>query len=243
MKIYINQIAKDKLDIYIRNVDAEVSGLGKVEIIDGDICVLDVALFHSENTPSETDICGESLSNFLVELIGKGEDIAKWRCWWHSHHKMGVFFSGTDTSTIEKLGVTFPWVVSIVGNQKREYDCRFDVFAPIHLHAKGELEVYHNYDYALEAELKAEIAEKVVIRKYVPLSNPRPYVASLREWDKVKKEWRDKSETGMDKDAQAALDTYVINLNPEIECSGHFMTCMCDECVTDRAFYQEGRLG
>jgi len=50
-------------------------------------------------------------------------------CWWHSHHTMAAFWSGTDDATILD-GKSKDWTVSLVVNLKKEYKLRVQFFEP-----------------------------------------------------------------------------------------------------------------
>jgi len=50
--------------------------------------------------------------------------------WWHSHHTMAAFWSGTDIKTIEE-STSADFTVSLVINLKEEYKLRVQYFNPI----------------------------------------------------------------------------------------------------------------
>lgn len=126
MKLILPAAVERKLNAYVQGVDAEVAGMGKVEVRDdGNLWVLDVAIYDQEVTAGTADLSTEALASFLNELVKKGENPRQWYLWWHSHHTMAAFFSGTDTGTIES-STEFDHVLSLVVNRRRERRARFD---------------------------------------------------------------------------------------------------------------------
>ena len=109
---------------------------------------------------AHSDIETEALAKFQVELVQKGEDLSLWKLWWHSHATMGVFWSGTDTDTIDK-STEFEYLVSLVTNHKHEIKARVDTFKPLRLYADMEVEIMEEYDEALKKTCDEEIAQKV----------------------------------------------------------------------------------
>lgn len=130
MDIYIEKKTYEKLCQYILATELEISGFGKVERINGELRITDVRIFEQEVTGGSTDLDMDDIAKFLIEENKKGEDVSKYKLWWHSHNTMSAYFSGTDTSTIAELGKSFDWLISIVGNHKEEFESRIDIFFP-----------------------------------------------------------------------------------------------------------------
>ncbi len=132
MKIVIQSQAWEKIMQYTDLAIGEISGLGKVEKIDGHLTVTDVEIFEQETSGAHSTIPTEALAKFQDDVVRKGGSMKNYTLWWHSHAHMGVFFSGTDTSTIDG-STEFPYLVSLVVNKKGEYKARFDIHHPVHL--------------------------------------------------------------------------------------------------------------
>lgn len=126
MKCYIENKAWQKMQYYIQNIDAEISGLGKTYVKDGDIYVTDLTIFKQEVTGVNTDLSQDNRALFQNELKKKGEDVSKWNLWWHSHVNMNVFWSGTDDKAVENDMGKIPYLLSIVSNKKKEIKTRVD---------------------------------------------------------------------------------------------------------------------
>ena len=60
--------------------------------------------------------------------------------WWHSHAKMGAFWSGTDTSTMKEYA-SGDWSMFLVVNVREEYKFRVQYWNPIELGEDIELNV------------------------------------------------------------------------------------------------------
>lgn len=128
MKCYIDQIAAQKLHYYVQSVDAEISGIGRSEIINGDIYIRDVRIRKQKCSGARTTIDEMDDAKEAYEMVKAGEDLNKWNIWWHSHNTMGVFWSGTDTNTIKEHANNGGFLISLVTNKKGEYRVRVDVF-------------------------------------------------------------------------------------------------------------------
>lgn len=135
LKCKITNSAYQKIRAYVTNVNAEISGIGKTRIIregDNDIIMIDdVVIFKQRVTGSNTILEDSAQSEFMDELMRNGEDLSQWNLWWHSHHTMNVFWSSTDTGTMEQHAGSMPFLISLVTNLKDEFKVRLDVFESI----------------------------------------------------------------------------------------------------------------
>lgn len=163
--VYITPKAKAKLDLYVAEVPAEVSGLGTVEIFGKEknaFLITDVFLFKQECTGVETKLSSGDVSRFLIESIKAGHDPALIKCWWHSHVDMPVFWSATDDFTAGSFANGF--MLSLVANKHREYLCRLDLYEPFRFTVDNlPLEVLFTEDLALREMIKREVKEKVFL--------------------------------------------------------------------------------
>jgi proteasome lid subunit RPN8/RPN11 len=133
MKLIIPAEIERRLNAYVQSVDAEIAGMGEVEMReDGNLWVTDIAIYDQEVTSGTADLSPQALANFQTELVQAGKSPKNWYLWWHSHNTFTAFFSGTDTGTIES-STEFDHVVSLVVNKKRERKCRIDTHRPFRL--------------------------------------------------------------------------------------------------------------
>ena len=175
-KIYIGHVAKQKLDLYIKKVHTEISGLGIVEQHENDFLIIDILLFEQTASSAATDLSEEDISIFMVDCIRKGIDTSKLKLWWHSHANMGVFWSATDENTIKLFDNG--WMISLVGNRKGEILSRLDIYDPIRFTLGNlELKTIIETDPLLEKQIEDEIAEKV--KRYVYTA---PTYDALKKW-------------------------------------------------------------
>lgn len=130
MKLIIPAELERKLDAYVQAVNAEIAGMGEIELRDdGNIWVTDIAIYTQNVTSGTADLSPQALAAFQTELIKSGRSPKKWNLWWHSHNDFAAFFSGTDTGTIA-ASTEYDSIVSLVVNKKGERKCRIDYHRP-----------------------------------------------------------------------------------------------------------------
>ena len=156
----LTHTAWHKMRAYVDNCQDEISGLGKVEIVDGNFMVTDIAIFEQVVSAAHSDIPAQALAKFQVELIKRGENPKDWFCWWHSHAAMKTFLSGRDTATIDE-STDFGMMLSIVTNHAHEFTARFDLYKPVRMKQDCTVEVLEEEDEGIIAQCIADIAEKV----------------------------------------------------------------------------------
>lgn len=135
MKVLIEKNAYLKMQAFIDLAVGEISGIGKVRKEGENVVIEDVRLLKQSNTGTTSELDEGADVEFISKLVKDGEDPNNWKLWWHSHANMGVFWSATDTGTIEahmKKGVDgenngLDYFVSVVGNKKAEFKARIDV--------------------------------------------------------------------------------------------------------------------
>ncbi len=160
MKLLIQQTVWDKIMAYTDICPDEISGLGKVESRLGQLVVTDVAIFEQKVSGAHSTIEMEALAKFQEERVRAGESMKEWCFWWHSHANMGVFFSGTDTGTIE-TSTEFPYLVSLVVNKKHESLARLDLRTPVRATIDLQVEILEEVNEEILEACRQEIALKV----------------------------------------------------------------------------------
>lgn len=128
IKCYIDNVCAQKLKYYVGATKLEISGIGKSEIINGDIYLRDVIIFKQKCTGASTDLDEQDMARVQYQMTKAGDDLKNWNVWWHSHANMGVFWSGTDTTTINEHANNGSFLVSLVTNHKGEFKTRVDTF-------------------------------------------------------------------------------------------------------------------
>lgn len=171
VKLTIKAKALEKLRMYVEECPAEISGFGKVRDVTPKgvrgakaFECYDVEILPQGVSGADANMSEEEIAAFLTSKIRAKQSVTDYKLWWHSHNDFGVFFSRTDTGTIESSS-EFPYLISLVTNKANEYEARIDVYKPIRMTSDVEvfLESYGNQK--LRDQIKKEIEEKVVIQK------------------------------------------------------------------------------
>lgn len=170
-KVQIQQEVYDKIMFWVHKSPVEVSGMGKVQFIDGLPVVTEAYLVEQENSASDTELDGQALAKLMFQTK---DDAGHLNFWWHSHVNMGVFWSATDWQAIKQLG-SKGWVVATVFNKKAEqrtciYQGGSDIFPPI-LSDEIDLEIYSPASQELHAIWEAEYTAKCKQKTYKPSTN------------------------------------------------------------------------
>ena len=76
-----------------------------------------------------TVLSKEALASYYVKTAMRLKDRDIKFVWWHSHHTMEVFWSGTDLIAIDEMNQG-DWSISLVVNLKQEYKLRVNVWKP-----------------------------------------------------------------------------------------------------------------
>jgi len=107
---------------------------------DGDWVVTDPVILKQDVTGSTCDLDKDELANYYCKAAKKHEKKNFRFCWWHSHHNMDVFWSGTDIKGINEYSdgdLSFALVV----NLKRENKFRISMWKPVTLHEDTTLQI------------------------------------------------------------------------------------------------------
>lgn len=121
MKAYIMQEVLEKIKYFVKKADGEVSGLGVIRNVDGNLVVVDAVLLEQECSSSSTDLDEKAVAKVMYEMRNVNGDL---NFWWHSHANMGVFWSGTDDTTIKEIGNN-GYCLASVFNKAGEIKTRF----------------------------------------------------------------------------------------------------------------------
>jgi hypothetical protein len=173
VSIAILPTAKHKLDAYIQGCRFEISGFGEAVVVPGGVLITDILLMEQEVSSASTAITPAALAAYIFDAIEQGKDPSKLKVWWHSHPWGGLFWSGTDTASIDAFNNG--WMISIVGCHKGNYKSRLDLYTPFRMTVDDLPLTIHleEPDEAFHAAIQAEIVEKV-----------REKVATFHPWQK-----------------------------------------------------------
>ena len=185
MKVYIYKDCWDKIINYAKaaysSEKAEIGGMAVVtKDKDGDWLIENPQIVTQEIAGTTCDLDKEELAKYYTEMAVKYKDNDFRFCWWHSHHTMGAFWSGTDLSSIDEYGegesdLSFALVV----NLKEEYKCRISVWKPLEVHQDVELEIVGEKDLEIPIEIMTEVKAKCRTRKFNTVMNRNTKQLSL----------------------------------------------------------------
>jgi len=142
---YITQKNWDKILGYAEEAyDTEKSEIGGMSVMvedkDGDWTLEQPVILKQEITTGNTVLEKEALSRYYSK-VGKKMGNKNFRfCWWHSHHTMSAFWSGTDITAIDEYS-DGDFSFALVVNLKGEYKFRVSVWNPVEAHQDVELEI------------------------------------------------------------------------------------------------------
>lgn len=190
-KLIIPADVELKLHQYVRSVNTEIAGMGKISLSDDGeiITVEDVMIYEQEVTGGTADLSSEALAAWQTEMVKKGESLKDWKLWWHSHANMSAFFSKRDTDTIDQ-SYEYDFLVSLVVNRSRKREARIDTFRPFRIELEDldiEIpeEVCNQCGHSLEreademidipAEVIEEVKQKVKIKSFNDHTNHSGY--------------------------------------------------------------------
>ena len=106
----------------------EISGLmTAVPQEDGRFELKDVEILKQQNTGTNTELDKDSVTEYLMKYGMKYKDPAMKFVWWHSHHTMGAFWSGTDEKEIDAWKNN-SFSLALVINLREEYKFRVSMW-------------------------------------------------------------------------------------------------------------------
>ena len=172
MKIILSQNADNKIKHMIMSVPTEIGAMLSGHVTpQGDVYVSDVYMTKQTVSGSDVDFDQESCNIAVLKAMANDEMLIGWV---HSHANMGVFWSGTDVNTINKL-IAFAgtFLCSIVGNREMKFKGRVDYISTSVFGSRQEvyddlkIEVETVYPNEVRDAFQADIDQYVAKRVYV----------------------------------------------------------------------------
>ena len=142
---YISEKNWNKLLGYAEEAyDTEKSEIGGMSVMvrdkDGDWELQDPTILQQEISSGNTILDKDALAVYYTKQARKmGKKDFRF-CWWHSHHTMAAFWSGTDLTAIDEYS-DGDFSFALVINLKQEYKFRVSVWNPVEAHQDVELEI------------------------------------------------------------------------------------------------------
>ena len=88
---------------------------------EGDYELVDPVILKQTISGGECDLDKDALAEYYTKTDMKYNKYDYSFCWWHSHHTLGAFWSGTDTSTMEEASDSKISYSLVVSWNKEEY--------------------------------------------------------------------------------------------------------------------------
>ena len=165
MKFYIMPKAWDMIINYARSsyeqFKAEIGGMSIIyRMKDGNWMIDKPCILKQEVSGSNTSLDKDELAKYYtkthMELEKSNPELTYRFLWWHSHHTMDAFWSGTDLKAIEEYSdgdLGFALVV----NLKEEYKFRISMWNPVEMHEDVELIQYGREEVKVPDEINKEV--------------------------------------------------------------------------------------
>jgi len=201
MEVYIDKECWDKIINYAKAAyhteKCEIGGMSVVtQDKDGDWLIQEPVILKQEIGSTTCDLDKEELAKYYTQMAVKYNKTNFRFCWWHSHHTMSAFWSGTDISSIGEYGegesdLSFALVV----NLKEEYKCRVSVWKPVEIHQDVELNIISNEpDVEIPLDIVTEVKEKCETRTYNHVGYSKTHKtqignSTLPLWDDTRNKW------------------------------------------------------
>jgi hypothetical protein len=145
---------------WARSTDQEVSGLGLLELRDGEIHISRVYLPPQRSNAIETQLEPDGLARLMMDLVAAGVDPRALRLWWHSHAREKPFWSSLDERTIQTFSPSA--MVSLVIDHDGHRLARLDTFEPRMTNWLELVVVPHEGEGLIDASaLRGQVAERV----------------------------------------------------------------------------------
>lgn len=164
-------------------------------------------ILEQEGFPAHTEIDEEATAKLIMQLIedGKEDEVDKLKCWFHTHPKMGDFWSSTDDNTCVEFCVD--WLVALVagkGNIRGRVDIKMDgfkiIFDKVPISVNYPIEGYSELIDQYKAEAIEKVKEKKKIVTWIPNTGSKANDAKVKgdkeKLDKDKKKGGKKEKGG-----------------------------------------------
>jgi len=167
MEFYITEVAWNTIlgfaSIAYEKDKNEVSGLCVARLNkDGDYVLDEPEILLQENTGTTTELDADACTEFYAKKGMKYQSEAingtLRYVWWHSHHTMGAFWSGTDENEIKEWkNNTFS--MALVVNLKEDYKFRISQWQPLEAHKDVPLTILRDNNWTITKNMEKQYSE------------------------------------------------------------------------------------
>jgi len=136
----------------------EISGLIPYKMVEHPVSgervyeLFDPVILEQVNSATTTELDGEAIRDYQIKAGMKHGTNIKF-CWWHSHHTMDAFWSGTDQNEIDAWE-NDSWSLALVVNLFGEYKLNVSVWQPIQYSEDVNLEIIRNIAKPTKKQMK-----------------------------------------------------------------------------------------
>ena len=149
---------------------SEIGGMSvMVEDVDNDWELLHPVILKQEISGGNTILDKDALAVYYTQQAKKMGNKNYRFCWWHSHHTMAAFWSGTDLKAIDEFNEG-DFSFALVVNLKGEYKFRVSVWSPVEAHQDIDLEV-----------IRPKRCNKTMKKEVEELCNKHSYMQSWKK--------------------------------------------------------------
>ena len=136
----------------------EISGLmTAIPDKDGRFQLKDVEILKQENSGTSTELDAEAVSAYKMKHAMRYKNKKMKFVWWHSHHTMEAFWSGTDKKEIDAWENS-SFSLALVINLREEYVFRVSIWnangIPLQKHIDTSLEIVRNARPKITSKMK-----------------------------------------------------------------------------------------
>ena len=162
-EFYISEKDWNKIQSYSQeayNVSkSEIGGmLVAIEDDDGDWELKDPVILKQEISGSNCVLDKDDLALYYTKVGSKLKNKNFRFVWWHSHHTMDAFWSGTDLTAIKEYS-DGDFSFALVVNLKEEYKFRVSVWKPLEVHEDVELTIIYK-EKKIPKRIQDEVSDK-----------------------------------------------------------------------------------
>tara|TARA_R100000808_G_scaffold7349_1_gene21673 strand:- start:3615 stop:4586 length:972 start_codon:yes stop_codon:yes gene_type:complete len=141
----------------------EVSGLCVARLNkDGDYVLDEPEILLQENTGTTTELDADACAEFYAKKGMKYQSEAingtLRYVWWHSHHTMGAFWSGTDENEIKEWKNS-SFSMALVVNLKEDYKFRVSQWQPLEAHKDLPLTILRDHNWTITKDMEKQYEE------------------------------------------------------------------------------------
>ena len=161
-RFYISKEDKKKVWDYAQSAfdvyQSEITGMMVVlQDAEGDYIMQDPIILKQEVSASACEIDEDEMAMYTCKMMSKysGQEVRF--LWWHSHHNMGVFWSGTDDKNI-LVNKTQDFNLSLVVGLDGDYLLRLQFFEPVETYVNTEMHVL-GQDSGVPDDITKEVKE------------------------------------------------------------------------------------